>query len=117
VRGRHRWFLKVPAIIVFVFGVVALLSLVVMGLWNALIPSLFKGPVLGFWQAAGLLVLCRLLFGGFKGHHGHRGWRHRMWRDRWESLTPEEREQLRERFKGKCGWGGRSARPMEQPKA
>jgi hypothetical protein len=106
----------VPAIIVFVVAIVGLLGLVVMSLWNELIPSLFHGPVLGFWQAVGLLVLCRLLFGGFKGHHGHRGWRSRMWRERWESMTPEERAQLRERFRGKCGWAGPQARTAEQPR-
>lgn len=37
----------------------------VMVLWNALIPVLFKGPVLNIIQAAGLLILCRLLVGGF----------------------------------------------------
>ena len=33
----------------------------VMWLWNALIPQLFQGPVLGFWQTFGLLVLVRLI--------------------------------------------------------
>jgi hypothetical protein len=33
----------------------------VMWLWNALVPQLFHGPVLGFWQTFGLLVLVRLI--------------------------------------------------------
>jgi hypothetical protein len=33
----------------------------VMWLWNALVPELFHGPVLGFWQTFGLLVLVRLI--------------------------------------------------------
>ena len=78
------------------------------------IPELFRGPVLSFWQAAGLLILSRILFGGFKGHHGgHRRWRHRMWRDHWENLTPEERAQLREKFRVKCGW---NSTPQDAPK-
>jgi hypothetical protein len=55
--------MKGLAFIVLAPAFVAALSLVVMLLWNALIPSLFAGPLIGFWQAAGLLVLCRLLFG------------------------------------------------------
>jgi hypothetical protein len=106
-------------------AVVALLSAIVMALWNELIPSLFKGPVIGFWQAAGLLVLSRILFGGLKGrgHHGRwrhgppwaRGWREHAWREHWEAMTPEERERLRAKFAkfgGPCGWrdaGGGSA--------
>jgi hypothetical protein len=80
--------------------VLAVLTLVVMLLWNALVPSLFSGPVLGFWQAAGLLVLCRILFGGFRGRGGHPGWKRRwVWEDRWHRMTPEERERFRDSFR------------------
>ncbi len=77
---------------------VAAVSLVVMLLWNALVPSLFAGPALTFWQAVGLLVLCRILFGGFRGHGGHHGWRRRAWRERWHRMTPEERERFRDGY-------------------
>jgi hypothetical protein len=76
---------------------VAAVSFLVMLLWNALIPGLFAGPVLGFWQAAGLLVLCRILFGGFRPH-GH-GWRQRAWRERWHRMTPQERDRFRDGFR------------------
>ncbi len=39
----------------------------VMLLWNALIPALFSGPVLSYWQAAGILILSKILFSGFGG--------------------------------------------------
>jgi len=44
-------------------------------LWNALMPYLFHLPAVGFWQAFGLAVLSRLLFGHVGGRHhgGHRG--------------------------------------------
>ena len=96
---RRFWVMKGLAFLVLAPLFVAAVSFVVMLLWNALIPSLFSGPVLSFWQAAGLLVLCRILFGGFR-HHGHRhGWRHRHWRQRWERMTPEERERFRDGFR------------------
>ncbi len=94
---------------------VALLGLVVMSLWNALIPELFHGPQLRYWQAVGLLVLTRILFGGFRGRgwHGHGRWRGEMWRRQWESMTPEERERLRARFKHRCGWDPGEPGPHE----
>jgi hypothetical protein len=77
---------------------------IVMLLWNWLLPPLFGWSRIAFWQALGLLALCRILFGGF-GHHGsHRsGFRRRM-REGWERLTPEERERLRQRVRERCGF-------------
>jgi hypothetical protein len=81
------------------------LGFVVMSLWNWLIPCLFHGPFINFWQALGLLLLGKLLF-GWHGHHPgwRKDWKEKM-RRRMEAMTPEEREKLRER----CGqrFGGR----------
>lgn len=100
------------AIAVAVIAFIAVFSWAVMLLWNYLVPELFHGPVLGYWQAFGLLALCRILFGGIRAHRGPHGhWRRHMWRERWESLTPEERARLRERF---CGRGAGPASQGEQ---
>jgi hypothetical protein len=80
------------------------LSAVVMLLWNALLPGLFGAPPLRYPQAAGLLILTRVLFGGWRGHRGH--WRGGRWRERWESLSPEERERLRAKYARHCRWQG-----------
>ena len=93
---RHFW-VKGLAFLILAPAFVAAVSFVVMLLWNALIPSLFAGPVLTFWKAAGLLVLCRILFGGLRGHGGH-GWRHRAWHRRWQRMSPEERERFRDGY-------------------
>ncbi|MEX3853228.1 MULTISPECIES: hypothetical protein [Paraburkholderia] len=72
---------------------IAVLGLVVMTLWNWVMPALFVGArAIDFAHALGLLVLSRILFGGFRGHGGWRGRRH--WR-KWEAMTPEEREHFR----------------------
>lgn len=72
---------------------IAALGWVVMMLWNWVIPALFAGArAIDFAHALGLLVLSRILFGGFRGHRGWHGRRH--WR-KWESMTPEERERFR----------------------
>lgn len=68
----------------------------VMHLWNWLTPALFGWPQLTFWQALGLLVLCRILFGGFgmRGGGMHRSRFRRRMAERWETMTPEEREKF-----------------------
>lgn len=69
---------------------IAVLGWIVMALWNWVIPAVFVGGrVIDFPHAIGLLILSRILFGGFRGRggwHGRGGWR------RWERMTPEERE-------------------------
>ena len=86
------------------FGAVAvtLFSGVVMGLWNWLMPAVFGLRVITFWQALGLLVLSRILFGRFGGPRPWMHWRHRM-TERWSQMTPEEREKFMEGMKGRCG--------------
>ena len=110
---------KAVVIAVAVAAFIGVFSWAVMLLWNYVVPPLFRGPVIGYWQALALLVLSRILFGGlrgFRGSHGH--WRRHMWRQRWESLTPEERERLRERFFERCGHRSGAARQGgEQPQS
>jgi len=52
-----------------VMGVAGLIlfTFVVMWLWNWLVPELFNGPVLGYWQTLGLLVLSKIIFSGIGG--------------------------------------------------
>jgi hypothetical protein len=88
-------------------GIAAVLALggwVVQQLWNWLLPAIFGWPALTFWQALGLLALCRILFGGSAG----RGWSRGGWHGggaRWEALTPEERETIRRRMRARWGLG------------
>lgn len=100
-RGR-RWVWKGFAFVGFAIVAVAAFGWIVMLLWNALLPELFGVRPLHYLQAVGLLVLSRILIGGLRGHHGR--WRHHGWRERWASLTPEERERLREKYGHHCGW-------------
>ena len=78
---------------------------VVMKLWNWLLPPLFGGRQITFWQGLGLLALCRILFGGLGIHgSGRSNFRRRM-RDRCEHVTPEERERFRQRMRERFGVG------------
>jgi len=72
----------------------------VMSLWNWLLPPIAGWHAISFPQAVGLLVLARVLFGGIRGHHGGY-WRHRM-HERWNRMTPEERERFRAGLGHRC---------------
>jgi hypothetical protein len=72
-------------------------------LWNYLMPGLFGLRMITFWQAVGLMLLGRLLFGGFRPGRGGFGWRGGEMRRRWESMTPEEREKFLAGMRGRCG--------------
>ena len=67
---------------------------VVLHLWNWLLPPLFGWRQITFWQAIGMLVLCRILFGGVSGRGLHRSNSRRRMAERWERMTPEEREKI-----------------------
>jgi hypothetical protein len=107
--------LAMVAVAVVVFGEVT------MRLWNWLMPSIFGLPTLTFARALGLLILSKLLFGGFHRHGGGggRGWRRHM-EERWAKMTPEERERFRAGMRGRrgCGWPrGEEALREERPVA
>ncbi len=77
---------------------------VVLHLWNWLLPGLFGWKQLTFWQALALLALCRILFGGFGMRGGRDGMRSRIRRrvaERWDRMTPEEREKYSQCFRGR----------------
>jgi hypothetical protein len=93
-------------IAIFIFGEV------VLHLWNWLIPALFHLSAITFWQALGILVLSWILFGGMRGAgRGCRGnWRRRM-HERWEQMTPEEREKFFEFMRSHGGAATAEAQP------
>ena len=78
---------------------------VVMRLWNWLLPPLFGWRMLTFWQALGLLALCRILFGGL-GHGGPRGPRGPRFRGRCRNMTPGEQERFRKAMDEGYNFGG-----------
>jgi hypothetical protein len=79
---------------------------IVMHLWNWLVPPLFGWHQITFWQAFGILALCRILFGGHGLHgSGRSNMRRRMkerMEERWERMTPEEREKYRQSWRARC---------------
>ena len=92
---------------IYFLAAVLLLGAVVMLLWNVIIPDVTGWAMLSYPKALGLLVLCRILFGGFHGKGGHGGghsWKNRAeWRERWKTMTDEQRTEMRKRWKDRCG--------------
>lgn len=101
-----------------IYFIVAILvfGMAVMWLWNAIIPDLTGWSMLTFPQALGLLVLCRILFGGFHGKGGYGGDAsakdRAAWKERCKTMTDEQRTEMRQRWKERCG--PRSGGPPRQ---
>lgn len=101
-----KWIFKGIGIGALVVLGILLLGYATMYLWNWLMPYLFHLPEINFIMAIGLVVLSKILFGGFHGRGGRWG-RHRYWKAKWESMTPEEREKFKTDFAMRCRhkWG------------
>ena len=94
---------------VFVIGAIAMFALVtaiVMWLWNALLPEIIGVKSIGFWQAMGILVLCKILFGGFGGKGGKKCFGketfQKMKEEKLNGMTDEEKEKLKEIWRKRC---------------
>jgi len=77
-------------------GFITLAVFVTMSLWNWLIPSLFNGPVLGFWQTAGLFILSKILLTGVSpGSHNRssKDWRTK-YHDNYKYNCSQEEKQV-----------------------
>ncbi len=82
---------------------ILLLGAVVMWLWNAILPQVLVVNRINYWQALGLFLLCRILFGGFgfKGRSG-RFEGGENWRNKWQNMTEEERKNFKDRWRQRC---------------
>jgi hypothetical protein len=88
-----------------VVAFLALFTFAVYHLWNGVLTDVLAVKAITYWQALGILVLAKILFGGFPcrrgGPCGH--FRDRMMSKRWEAATPEQREQMREEMRRRFG--------------
>ena len=102
---KRKWIFIAPLAILAMLLFAVIGGEIVLHLWNWLLPPLFGWRQVGFWQALGLLILCRILFGGSRWRGpGRSGFRRRMAR-RCQFRTPEERERFRERVREYFGFG------------
>ena len=83
---------------VFLFGAIVML------LWNAVLPSVLHVSTVTYWQVLGILVLCKILFGGFRGRPGReKGWGPAArFREKYRNMTDEEKQKFKEEWKRRC---------------
>ena len=93
-----------------VLGVAAVIGFTFVGmwLWNWLVPELFNGPVLGYWQPLGLLVLSKIIFSGIGGGSKHGSSKHSgecppmpksRWREKYEAKMNGKMEEEKDEGK------------------
>ena len=102
-KPRRKYWIFIP-----IFFILAGLALgwIVQFLWNAILPEIVGVKALNYQQALGLLVLCRILFGGFRGARpggkrppfGGPGNR----RNNWMNMSEEERAKIRASWEDRC---------------
>ena len=109
---RRFWVAKIAGfIILFAVGVL-LFGWIVMSLWNGvLVPSVSGVKTISWVQAMGILVLSKIFFGGFGGRGWRRGrggyWNKEM-REKWRTMTPDEKDKMRQEWRDRCRtWGKR----------
>jgi hypothetical protein len=110
---RNKWIFFVAPLAVAAF--IAILGEVVMHLWNWLLPGLFGWHPITFWQALGLMLLCRILVGGLGAHGNDRSRSQRPCGARWERMTPEEREKFRQDMRARWSRVGAPASETVEP--
>ena len=100
-KRRREPFFFIPLLVI---GAIALFSWIVMLLWNGVVTDVFNVKAITFWQAAGLLILSKILFSSFRpGASGRwrKGGEH--WRSKLMNMTPEQREQMKREWEKRCG--------------
>jgi len=100
--GKVLFFILMAAVAIIVFGSI------VMWLWNNVLAGVLNISTITFGQALGILLLSKILFGGWRcgwGGGGRHHWKNRM-QQKWAAMTPEERVKFKEQWQKRCGsWG------------
>ena len=99
------WVSKGIMFFLFFVAAVLLFGFVVMGIWNAILPAVLGVKVISFTQALGILLLSKILFGGFRGgwHRNHRQGNWMEMQQKFGSMTSEEKERFKSEWKNRCG--------------
>lgn len=106
--SRHRRHFLIPLAILAFVGI---LGFAVYLLWNHVLVQVTGVQNVSYWQALGLFVLAKILFGGWPGV---RGWRERIMAKRWASMDPEQREHFREEMRRRfSGWSSMTSEQRE----
>ena len=105
--NKRFWVIKCIGFAILAVGFAAFVSYVVMRLWNGVLVDVTTVKMISYPQAIGILVLSKILFGGFKSTCGGKGreWKQKM-KEKWEKMNPEEREKFKQQWRNRCTtWG------------
>jgi hypothetical protein len=106
---RQRW--SPVLVVLFIAVAVLALAVIIMFLWNTILVPLVGVARINWWQALGLFVLSRILFGrwGFGDKHSKHGppRGRAAWKQKWRNMSEEERAEFKERWKDRCRKGSR----------
>ena len=108
---KKKWIFLAPLAILGMLLFLALGGAVVRLLWNWLVPSIVGWRPVTFWEALGVLALCRILFGGLGRGGGPASSVRRRMGENWQRLTPEERDRFRQRMRERWGFSGKPDTP------
>ncbi len=97
--GPPKWIFFVVAMVAFVL----VMGGVVMFLWNHIVADITDLREISWFEAMGLLILSKILFGKIGGPE-KKFQRHRSkWKEKWMHMTEEERHAFKQRWKDRCG--------------
>lgn len=98
------WLKKVALFSLCFVAFVLVVGWVVMALWNAVLPAVAGFKEINFVQAIGILLLSKILFGGFHGKFGNRGNEDLKMKlkEKFGNMSPEEKENFKAEWKSRC---------------
>ncbi len=101
-------------LILFIIALIAF-GFVTMSLWNAILPAVLGVKAISFMQALGILLLSKILFGGFGGRRwrGGNAWKQKI-KQRFENMTPEDKEKFKAEWKSRCGGSWKKNAPTDE---
>ena len=103
-RGKNFWIKRIIFIPLAIAAGVVIFGGVVMLLWNGILTPVIGVKTITFCQALGILILSKILFGGFKSGHCHHKFHGHEMHEKWMKLTPEEREKMKSDLRERCSW-------------
>jgi len=92
---------KKPVFLLLILALVLIVSAVVMLLWNAILPDVLGVKFINYWQALGIFILSKILFGGFNPVRRARKRKHMRskFKERFLEMDEEQKSIFKEEWK------------------
>ena len=100
--NKENWNRKKPFLFILIPIGIGLLVWVVMFLWNAILPDVIGVSTISYWQALGIFVLSKILFGGFKGGPSKRGRFRNKPTDKFMEMTDDQKASFKSEWRSRC---------------